>query len=145
VNDYLKVMPDMPEDQRNELPKNVITRALGMQDSVEVDLLAHEVRVGDTFVLCSDGLSGMISDAEILQVAGHGELDDACRRLTALANEHGGEDNITAVLVRIVQNDGADSETRGKSGAGPERPGTAAAGTVVPGLAPGAGATDKLS
>jgi len=72
VNDYLKVMPDMPEDQRSELPKNVITRALGMQDSVEVDLLAHEVKVGDTFVLCSDGLSGMISDAEILQVAGGG-------------------------------------------------------------------------
>jgi len=103
VNDYLKVMPDMPEDQRSELPKNVITRALGMQDSVEVDLLAHDTRLGDTFVLCSDGLSGMISDAEILQVAGNGDLVSACRRLTALANEHGGEDNITAVLVRIVE------------------------------------------
>ena len=103
VNDYLKVMPDMPEDQRSELPKNVITRALGMQDSVEVDLLAHDSRLGDTFVLCSDGLSGMISDAEILQVAGNGDLVSACRRLTALANEHGGEDNITAVLVRIVE------------------------------------------
>jgi len=103
VNDYLKVMPDMPEDQRSELPKNVITRALGMQDSVEVDLLAHDSRLGDTFVLCSDGLSGMISDAEILQVAGNGDLASACRRLTALANEHGGEDNITAVLVRIVE------------------------------------------
>jgi protein phosphatase len=131
----------MPEDQRNELPKNVITRALGMQDSVEVDLLAHEVRVGDTFVLCSDGLSGMISDAEILQVAGqNGDLEDACRRLTALANEHGGEDNITAVLVRIVPNDsadGTDSETRGKSGAGSERSPVA--------LASAAGATDTLS
>jgi serine/threonine protein phosphatase PrpC len=106
VNDYLKVMPDMPEDQRSELPKNVITRALGMQDSVEVDLLAHDTRLGDTFVLCSDGLSGMISDAEILQVAGQSDLQSACRKLTALANEHGGEDNITAVLVRIVENDG---------------------------------------
>jgi PPM family protein phosphatase len=105
VNDYLKVMPDMPEDQRSELPKNVITRALGMQDSVEVDLLAHDTRLGDTFVLCSDGLSGMISDAEILQVAGQKDLQSACRNLTALANEHGGEDNITAVLVRIVEND----------------------------------------
>jgi serine/threonine protein phosphatase PrpC len=105
VNDYLKVMPDMPEDQRSELPKNVITRALGMQDSVEVDLLAHDTRLGDTFVLCSDGLSGMISDAEILQVAGDSDLQSACRKLTALANEHGGEDNITAVLVRIVEND----------------------------------------
>jgi protein phosphatase len=96
----------MPEDQRSELPKNVITRALGMQDSVEVDLLAHDTRLGDTFVLCSDGLSGMISDDEILQVAGQkGDLTAAARRLTALANEHGGEDNITAVLVRIVEDD----------------------------------------
>lgn len=105
LNDYLKVMPDLSEDQRSELPKNVITRALGMQDSVEVDLLAHDTRVGDTFVLCSDGLSGMISDAEILQVAQNGDLASACRKLTALANEHGGEDNITAVLVRIVEDD----------------------------------------
>ena len=137
VNDYLKVMPDMPEDQRNELPKNVITRALGMQDSVEVDLLAHEVRVGDTFVLCSDGLSGMISDAEILQVAGQDvELDEACRRLTALANEHGGEDNITAVLVRIVQSDGSENEGRGKSGAGSERSGAVPAAAGAPDTSP---------
>jgi protein phosphatase len=109
VNDYLKVMPDMPEDQRSELPKNVITRALGMQDSVEVDLLAHEVKVGDTFVLCSDGLSGMISDTEIMQMAGNGrDPTDACRDLAALANEHGGEDNITAVVVRIVERGSAE-------------------------------------
>lgn len=136
VNDYLKVMPDMPEDQRSELPKNVITRALGMQDSVEVDLLAHEVRVGDTFVLCSDGLSGMISDAEICQVAGqNADLGDACRRLTALANEHGGEDNITAVLVRIVAKDNADgTDSRSKGGPGSDRPApvsTAAADTLI--------------
>jgi protein phosphatase len=106
INDYLLAMPDLTEEQRSELPKNVITRALGMQDSVEVDLLAHDTRLGDTFVLCSDGLSGMISDAEILQVAGQSDLQSACRKLTALANEHGGEDNITAVLVRIVENDG---------------------------------------
>jgi protein phosphatase len=128
VNDYLKVMPDMPEDQRSELPKNVITRALGMQDNVEVDLLAHDTRLGDTFVLCSDGLSGMISDAEILQVAGqNGDLASACQRLAALANEHGGEDNITAVLVRIVQNDGSSGD-----GAEPERATTTEPGPGIP-------------
>jgi protein phosphatase len=127
VNDYLKVMPDMPEDQRSELPKNVITRALGMQDSVEVDLLAHDARVGDTFVLCSDGLSGMISDAEILQVAGQsGDLATACRRLAALANEHGGEDNITAVLVRIVPRDPVpkDGAAEGSGGTTASEPGS---------------------
>jgi serine/threonine protein phosphatase PrpC len=131
VNDYLKVMPDMPEDQRSELPKNVITRALGMQDSVEVDLLAHDAKLGDTFVLCSDGLSGMISDAEILQVAVQNrDLSAACKCLAALANEHGGEDNITAVVVRIVQSDGASGDGADESGTATE-PGPAAAPTRV--------------
>ncbi len=133
VNDYLKVMPDMPEDQRSELPKNVITRALGMQDSVEVDLLAHDAQLGDTFVLCSDGLSGMISDAEILQVAGQNtDLGVACKRLAALANEHGGEDNITAVVVRIVANDGDSDESDADVG-GTTAPGIGSLGAPRPG------------
>jgi protein phosphatase len=126
VNDYLLAMPELTDEQRSELPKNVITRALGMQDSVEVDLLAHDAKLGDTFVLCSDGLSGMISDAEILQVAVQNrDLSAACRCLAALANEHGGEDNITAVVVRIVQSDGAsgdgteESSTATEPGPGP--------------------------
>lgn len=103
VNDYLAAMPDMTDEQRSELPKNVITRALGMQDSVEVDIQNDECRQGDAFILCSDGLSGMISDAEIREVvSGSASLEEACRRLVALANEHGGEDNITAVVIRIV-------------------------------------------
>lgn len=102
INDYLKVMPDMPESERRDVPKNVITRALGMQDSVEVDLLAHETCSGDVFVLCSDGLSGMITDQEIRDlIVKHTDPSQACLALTALANEHGGEDNITAVVVRI--------------------------------------------
>src|SRR5690606_9473813 len=68
VNDYLLAMPELTEEQRSELPKNVITRALGMQDHVTVDLQSDEVLPGDVYVLCSDGLSGMITDQEILQV-----------------------------------------------------------------------------
>lgn len=135
VNDYLKVMPDMPEDQRSELPKNVITRALGMQDSVEVDLLAHDARLGDTFVLCSDGLSGMISDAEILKVTTETtDLAAACRRLAALANEHGGEDNITAVVVRIVENGSAGAQTREDDGDGSDEVEAEVGATTAPGL-----------
>lgn len=136
VNDYLKVMPDMPEDQRSELPKNVITRALGMQDSVEVDLLAHDVRLGDTFVLCSDGLSGMISDAEILQVTTQTQdLGAACRRLAALANEHGGEDNITAVVVRIVKSDAVQDDAGESASAGDgDDAGPDVGGTTAPGI-----------
>ncbi|HWZ92032.1 MAG TPA: Stp1/IreP family PP2C-type Ser/Thr phosphatase [Polyangiaceae bacterium] len=102
VNDYLLAMPELTEEQRSELPKNVITRALGMQEHVSVDLQADDAQVGDSYLLCSDGLSGMIDDDEILAlVQSSPELSDVCRKLIALANEHGGEDNITAVVVRI--------------------------------------------
>lgn len=108
VNDYLLAMPELTEEQRSELPKNVITRALGMQDQVTVDLQADDVQPGDVYLLCSDGLSGMIEDDEILGVVSdQPDLDIACRRLIALANEHGGEDNITAVIVKI---DGDDTK-----------------------------------
>lgn len=108
VNDYLAAMPDMTEEQRSELPKNVITRALGMQDNVEVDLQSHESLLGDTYLLCSDGLSGMLPDEEILSVVtGAPTIQEICRRLVMLANEHGGEDNITAVVVR-VEDDSAE-------------------------------------
>lgn len=102
VNEYLNAMPDLTEEQKSELPKNVITRALGMQDHVTVDLQHDDAQAGDTYVLCSDGLSGMIRDEDILEVVRtHEDLHEACRRLVSLANEHGGEDNITAVVVRI--------------------------------------------
>jgi serine/threonine protein phosphatase PrpC len=102
VNDYLLAMPELTDEQRSELPKNVITRALGMQDHVTVDLQSDECKAEDLYVLCSDGLSGMIDDGEILEVVlGTSDLHEACRRLVRMANEHGGEDNITAVIVRI--------------------------------------------
>jgi protein phosphatase len=102
VNDYLLAMPELSEEQRSELPKNVITRALGMQEQVSVDLIADDVEVGDLYVLCSDGLSGMMDDDEILELGGAAtNLEDLCRKLVATANEHGGEDNITAVCIRI--------------------------------------------
>ena len=102
VNDYLLAMPELTAEQRSELPKNVITRALGMQDHVTVDLQSDETQAGDHYILCSDGLSGMIEDQDILDVVlGTPDLTEACRRLVRMANEHGGEDNITAVIVRI--------------------------------------------
>lgn len=102
INDYLLAMPDLTDEQKNELPKNVITRALGMQDQVVVDLQHDDPQPGDTYVLCSDGLSGMVSDDDIeLIVASTDDVRDACTRLIERANERGGEDNITAVLIKI--------------------------------------------
>lgn len=102
INDYLLAMPELTEEQRAELPKNVITRALGMQDSVAVDLVSDEPQLGDLYLLCSDGLSGMLTDDQILGVvAGSGEITEICRELIQRANEHGGEDNITALVIRF--------------------------------------------
>ena len=90
--------------QKSELPKNVITRALGMQDNVVVDLQHDDPRAGDVYVLCSDGLSGMVSDDDIRQIVTIApDIREACRKLIQRANERGGEDNITAVLIRIEE------------------------------------------
>jgi PPM family protein phosphatase len=103
INDYLMAMPELTEEQRAELPKNVITRALGMQDSVSVDLINDEPQVGDAYLLCSDGLSGMMTDEQILDVMqSTNDTAEVCRLLIQRANENGGEDNITALVVRFV-------------------------------------------
>ncbi|MEZ4288033.1 MAG: Stp1/IreP family PP2C-type Ser/Thr phosphatase [Polyangiales bacterium] len=103
VNDYLLVMPDLTEAQRRELPTNVITRALGMQEAVAVDVQAVEVAPKDRYLLCSDGLNGMLEDNEILELARDARgLEDAVSALVRGANAMGGEDNTTVVLIEIV-------------------------------------------
>jgi PPM family protein phosphatase len=102
INDYLLAMPELTEEQRAELPKNVITRALGMQDSVAVDLVSDEPQLGDVYLLCSDGLSGMLTDEQILGVvSSSADTNEICRQLIHQANQNGGEDNITALVVRF--------------------------------------------
>jgi protein phosphatase len=97
-------MPDLTEAQKSELPRNVITRALGMQDHVVIDLQHDDPKLGDVYVLCSDGLSGMVGDNDIRDIViGSLSTDDACQRLIAEANDHGGEDNITAVVVTFEE------------------------------------------
>jgi serine/threonine protein phosphatase PrpC len=102
INDYLLAMPDLTDEQKSELPKNVITRALGMQDHVVVDLQHDDPHPGDVYILCSDGLSGMVSDNDIEQIVTVAtDIREACHKLIQRANERGGEDNITAVLLRL--------------------------------------------
>lgn len=103
LNDYLLVMPDMTPEQREELPKNVITRALGMQDSVVVDLVPEQPQPGDTYVLCSDGLSGMITDDQLCETVTQSgdDVNAIAKNLVQRANDHGGEDNVTVVVLRI--------------------------------------------
>ena len=82
--------------------RNVITRSLGGGPDVEPDFFAVDLQPGDRYVLCSDGLSGMVSDATILQVASARSPSVACWELIDLANEQGGRDNITVMVLEIT-------------------------------------------
>jgi serine/threonine protein phosphatase PrpC len=95
----------LPPDEANiAVPKNVITRSLGPDPNVEVDIEGPlAVETGDIFLLCSDGLSGPIADPELGAFAEHFHPKDACRYLVSLANLRGGLDNITVVVLRIGQ------------------------------------------
>jgi protein phosphatase len=102
LNDYLKMKRLTPGEAASFSQKNVIVRALGMKESVQVDVLTEMPRLGDIFVLCSDGLTGMVPDDAIRVIAqSEPDLDKACETLIAAANEAGGVDNITVVLARI--------------------------------------------
>ncbi|HEY1065321.1 MAG TPA: PP2C family serine/threonine-protein phosphatase [Pirellulales bacterium] len=87
-----------------QVPKNIITRSLGPSPEVEVDLEGPlPINVGDTFLLCSDGLSGQVEDPEIGSMLGALSPSDAARALTDLANLRGGPDNITVIVVRVTK------------------------------------------
>ena len=89
------------KDQAETSPyKNVITRAVGIQPSVQVDTLLLDTLPGDRYLLCTDGLHGYLRDEEIPQFLSEGK--DLPERLVALANERGGKDNITAVVVELT-------------------------------------------
>jgi serine/threonine protein phosphatase PrpC len=82
--------------------RSVILRAVGIEPAVEVDVTEHEVEDGDVYLLCSDGLSGMVRDEVIAEtLALDGSLAAATNLLIDLANASGGRDNITAVLFRV--------------------------------------------
>jgi serine/threonine protein phosphatase PrpC len=101
LNDYIKMKRLTADEIANFPHKNVIVRALGMKDTVKVDTRLEQPRAGDVYLLCSDGLSGPVSDADMLDILdGTRKLQDATARLIAKANDNGGPDNVTVVLVR---------------------------------------------
>jgi protein phosphatase len=106
LNDYIKMKRLTPEEIANFPHKNVIVRALGMKDTVKVDTRLERPKAGDVYLLCSDGLSGPVSDEMILEILdGTGDLRAAATKLINKANENGGPDNITCVLARWVEDD----------------------------------------
>jgi len=92
-----------PEQARVDPRRNVLTRSIGVGEGVQVDeeRLAGGLLVGDTLLLCSDGLYGMVTDEELALLASRPDLEAACQALVELARERGGHDNITVVLARL--------------------------------------------
>jgi len=93
-----------PEEARIDPRRNVVTRSLGVGPVVEVDAgsVNGGLRDGDTLLLCTDGLHGLIEDSELLEHAAGPDLDAGCRALIELAKQRGGHDNITLILARLA-------------------------------------------
>jgi serine/threonine protein phosphatase PrpC len=104
LEDYKEAKPDMTEEEQRNFPhKNVITRALGMRDSVQVDIKPHQIMDGDYYLMCSDGLSGMVDDPGIQRIVAAGKpLERIVAELVDSANRAGGTDNITTLLLNCV-------------------------------------------
>jgi len=90
------------EEAYSAVSRNLITRALGIADEVEVDLIEHKIQSGDVFLLCSDGLSDLVIDDEISTILSESDsLNDAAKNLITAANAKGGKDNISVILITM--------------------------------------------
>lgn len=100
VTDIIEQRPDLEDEVLARLPKNVVTRALGMDPRLRVSIRSHAVVPGDKYLLCSDGLSGMVSVEELAETLSRAEgVDSLVERLIAIANAAGGNDNIAALVI----------------------------------------------
>ncbi|QGJ72063.1 Serine/threonine-protein phosphatase [Planctomycetales bacterium 10988] len=107
------------------VPKNIITRSLGPSPEVEVDLEGpFPTQPGDIFLICSDGLSGQVEDPELAAILGSMDPEEASQALIDLANLRGGPDNITIVLVKVMETLGNEVNNNGSSVGIPSPPPT---------------------
>lgn len=92
------------EDARFSKNKNLVTRAVGIDENVNPEIHVYDVQVGDIYLLCSDGLNDMVEDADIESVmyAMQGNLPLASEQLIQMANDNGGRDNVSVILVKIL-------------------------------------------
>jgi protein phosphatase len=112
-----------PEEAHDSQYRHLITRALGLKESVEVDLVEEPARPGDVLLLCSDGLSDLLDDEEISAIV-RGQVDNlekACQALVDRANYKGGDDNITALLIQLRAGDRDSSLPQGQASGMPSR------------------------
>lgn len=98
-----------PEQARTSQNKNLVTRALGVDPAVEPEIHDYEVAVGDVYLLCSDGLNDMVEDEEIAMTVSalSANLGLCASQLIEMANDHGGRDNVSVILIKVVGEFGA--------------------------------------
>jgi protein phosphatase len=102
VNRLIELGQITPEEAATHPQRNVLYRALGRAEDLEVDTYLQSLSTDSSLLLCSDGLWGAVSEEAILAIVrAVPSPQSACRRLIALANDRGGEDNITAIMVRV--------------------------------------------
>ncbi|MCR4923630.1 MAG: Stp1/IreP family PP2C-type Ser/Thr phosphatase [Lachnospiraceae bacterium] len=94
------------EEARNHPDKNIITRAIGVTGKLDIDFFEVDLRKGDLILLCSDGLTNMVGDDDILRIVREsGSIDESVEELIKVANRNGGKDNITVVIVDPFYNE----------------------------------------
>ena len=102
LNDLIDIGLLTPEKAKNHPERNIITRCVGMADSLEIEFNYRKLAVGDIFLFCSDGLYNHVEDDEMAEIVARQEAQRASQELTDLANKRGGEDNITVSILKIL-------------------------------------------
>ena len=102
VNEQLKAGAISADEAKHSRFRNIITRSVGFEQTVAVDLMGLELQGGDALVVCCDGLSNLVDDEEIRAIVEESPIDLAPGRLVDLANDRGGDDNITVIVVRAA-------------------------------------------
>jgi serine/threonine protein phosphatase PrpC len=132
VAEWVRLGALAPEEAAQHPQRSVITRALGADWQVDVDVWTTPARTGDVILLCTDGLSGLVDEAAVARtLQEHDDLDAAVHALVDAANAAGGEDNITAVALRLESDDAQGEAAQAVTAISDERP-TAAIAAIDP-------------
>jgi protein phosphatase len=102
VNELIKNGSITPEEAINHPQKNLITRAVGTSSEIQLDFYMLDYKSDDILIICSDGLSNMLSDGDIMKlIKSESDVDKACNKLISVANDNGGRDNITVIAIKF--------------------------------------------
>lgn len=106
VNTLLKAGLISEEEAETHENKNMITRAVGAEHTIDADFFAYNIKAGDIILICTDGLYGEVSENDLIaELQKEESMSDICNELVALANQNGGNDNITMVVLKVTEED----------------------------------------